>query len=309
MRPFEIKKILVPVDFSPVSLNALKTAIAICKRQLATLTLIHVVEIPYSYTIDSGRMLNSMLPKLVKIANENLSVLTREVSKDHDIPVSYAVQSGNPADEISRWAYDYEKDLIVMGTHGNSDLREFFLGSNSYRVVKSAPCPVMTIPDGDWPEFKKILFPIRMIPNTLDKYDVVRPIADRNNSLMLVAGVAMKNDYAAANEMEALVEFVRQNISKQGIICGSEVHYCEDITRQVLSIADAEKPDLLVITATLEESIKDFFVGPYTQGIVNHSRFPVLSIRPSLSNRFSSTLPDQIVNDFNSLYQGYSPNF
>jgi hypothetical protein len=51
----------------------------------------------------------------------------------------------------------------------------------------------------------------------------------------------------------------------------------------VLTISETEKPDLIVITATLDSSLKDFFLGPYTQDIVNHAHYPVLSIRPEIS--------------------------
>ena len=132
MDAYEIKKILVPVDFSPIASNALQTAIAICKRQLATLTLIHVIENSYVlYPPEAGGVAAAILPELVKNANDSLSALARELRVQHDLVVNHIVQSGNPADEICRWAFHKEIDLIVMGTHGASGLREFFLGSNA----------------------------------------------------------------------------------------------------------------------------------------------------------------------------------
>ncbi|CAN5140936.1 hypothetical protein BH09BAC3_BH09BAC3_32280 [soil metagenome] len=304
MKTFEIRKVLVAMDFSPESMNALKTAVAICKRQFAVLTLIHVVEIPLFYTVESGRMLNAMLPGLVKIANENLGALSKKIAIEHSIPVSHIVQSGNAADEVCRWAFDYETDLVVTGTHGTSGLREFFLGSNSYRVVKNAPCPVLTIPGNNtWIDFRKILFPVRLVPHILDKYDIVRPIAKKNGSSMLIAGLVDKREVADANEMSVLVDYIRNQISEDDIICNGKVYYCEDITKQVLTLSNLEKPDLIVITTSLDETIRDFFLGPYSQGIVNRSLFPVLSIRPSFSDQSQQSLSKRIVDNFDSLYQ------
>jgi nucleotide-binding universal stress UspA family protein len=210
--------------------------------------------------------------------------LAKKIRTHHDLVINHIVQSGNPADEICRWALHKNSNLIVMGTHGASGLREFFLGSNAYRVVKNSPCPVMTMPgDNKWIDFKKILFPVRMVPNALDKYDVIRPIIQKNGSSMTIAGIVKKDDSTGFIEMKALVETVQSKMTEDDVICQSEVHYCENVAKQVLTISETEKPDLIVITATLDSSLKDFFLGPYTQDIVNHAHYPVLSIRPEIS--------------------------
>ena len=285
MKPFDIQNVLVPVDFSPVAINALHSAIAICKRQLATLTLIHVVENTYVlFPPEAGGAAGVILPELIVNANENMNELTKSLRIKHDIVVKHVVQTGNPADEICRWALHKETDLIVMGTHGASGLREFFLGSNAYRVVKNSPCPVMTIPGtNQWVDFKEILFPIRMVPHALEKYDMVRPIIRKNGSALLIAGIVKKNDSTGFVEMKALVDSVKEKFIEDDVICSSEVMYCEDVAKQVLEISKRENPDLIVITATLDKSLKDFFMGPYTQDIVNHAQYPVLSIRPVIT--------------------------
>ena len=112
-----------------------------------------------------------------------------------------------------------------------------------------------------------------------------------------------KNDPAGLSEMNALVDYVRAKIVEDDVICASNVHYCENIARQVLDIANEEKPDLIVITATLDETIRDFFLGPYTQDIVNHAHYPVLSIRPELTPQTGGTLTKQALAEFDSLFQ------
>ena len=296
MNTYEIKRVLVPIDFSPVASNALQTAIAICKRQLASLTLIHVIENTYVlFPPEASAAAGVILPEMVKNANENLNNIAKDLRVKHDLVINHIVQSGNPADEICRWALHKEISLIVMGTHGTSGLREFFLGSNAYRVVKNSPCPAMTIPGNNrWLDFKKILFPIRMVSNALDKYDVIRPIIRKNASSLHIAGMVKRGDQTGFHEMKALVDVIRKKITDDDVICGSEVHYCDGIARQVLAISDLEKPDLIVITATLDTSLKDFFLGPYTQDIINHSHFPVLSIRPEISKDLVKTLSESI---------------
>lgn len=280
-----MSRILVPVDFSDVATNALETAVAICKRQLTTLTLIHVVENTFHLIpVAAAGASQTIVVELMKNANEMLNELAKKLRTHHDIVVTHTVQSGNPADEICTWAHKKDANLIVMGAHGASGLREFFMGSNAYRVVKNAPCPVMTIPGTrTWIDFKKILFPIRMVPNALDKYEVVRPIIRKNGSSMIIAGLIKKDDPVGVGKINTLVESVREKMKEDQVRCTHEVIQTEAVSKSVLKLAEDEKPDLIVITATLDTSLKDFFLGPFTQDIVNHAQFPVLSIRPQAS--------------------------
>ena len=303
MKTLSINKILVPIDFSKVSENALQTAIAMCKRQFASLTILYVVENSH-YMFQPAAEAAFVLPQLIEAATENIAKLAKSLRTKHDLVVNHLVQSGNPADEICHTASSSGADLIVMGTHGVSGLREFFIGSNAYRVVKNASCPVMTIPGyNQWLDFKKILFPVRLIPHALDKYDFIRPVIRKNGASLLIAGLAQRNDPAGLNEMNALVDHLMSKIAEDDVICGSDVHYCENISKQVLDVANLEKPDLIVISATLDETIRDFFLGPYTQHIVNHSHFPVLSIRPELTPNAGGMLTQQILAEFDGLYQ------
>jgi nucleotide-binding universal stress UspA family protein len=96
-------------------------------------------------------------------------------------------------------------------------------------------------------------------------------------------GVVKKNEESEMPEMKELVDTIQKKMVDDQVICRREIVSAEDIARQVLVVSRAEKPDLIVITATLDASLKDFFLGPYTQDIVNHAKFPVLSIRPRLS--------------------------
>lgn len=278
-----IRKVLVPTDFSEVADNALHTAISICTRQQAELVLVHVIEQNYFLlSPEAGAIPIEGMTSRDQEADEMLSNLAEPMRDRFDIRVSTVVLAGDPAGEICRWSASNSIDMIVMGTHGASGLREFFIGSNAYRVVKHAACPVMTIPGSNrWIEFRRILFPVRLVPDALAKYDVIRPVIRRNGSTLLIAGVVKRGDEAAASAMEDLVKVVEKKMADDDVNYRSEVHYAEDVARHVLYLSEAEKPDLVVITATFEsdDAVRSFFIGPYTQQIVNHCKFPVLSIR------------------------------
>lgn len=296
MKTYKIRRVLVPIDFGVISANALKTALAICQRQFATLTLIHVVENSYlQFTAEAGAAASAMLPELVDIAEENLNNLAKELRTQHDVVVNHIVQSGKLSDQICIWASLHKIDLIVMGATSKTGISKL-MGSTAFRVVRHAPCPVMTIPKTDEIiEFHKILFPIRVIPGALEKYDALEPIIKRNLSSLVIAGIVKKEDAGTLVEMKDLVDTIRNKVTSIDIMCSSEVHYCEDVAQQVLEIANEHQPDLIVITASLDSTWRELFPGTYTQRIINDAQFPVLSIRPDVSEDYA---------DFRSMLAG-----
>jgi len=148
-------------------------------------------------------------------------------------------------------------------------------------VVYNSPCPVMTIPGTrQWFDFKKILFPIRLVPQALDKYDYIRTIIFKNNSSLLIAGLVNKSESYNLAEMKNLVETIQYKIEADTVPYKTLMQHCDNVAREVLKISQSEQPDLIVITATLDTPIKEFFQGPFTRDIVNQAKFPVLSIRP-----------------------------
>src|SRR5512138_2945580 len=95
----------------------------------------------------------------------------------------------------------------MIGTHGASGFRRFFMGSTAYRVIKHTTYPVMTVPgSGDWSSFRSILFPIRLIPDALKKYDHVRPILLRDHPTMQILGLSMDSDPETINPVFELEE-------------------------------------------------------------------------------------------------------
>lgn len=290
MRTREINKILVPIDFSQRSENALEVAIAICKQHRATLTLFHIVESTANFRPKAGIAAPSVLPELVKRAGQQLSELAKNFRDDHDLVVNHIVLSGKPADEIAAWASKRNVDLIVMGSYGKSTIRQFLMGSTAYRVIKNSPCPVLTVPGKvKNTDLKKIVFPVRMVPHALDKYEFIKPFVQSDGSAVSIAGIVKKNDIESVPEMEELVKRVKTRMEIDNIACDGQVYVCENPARQVNTIADRESPDLIAITTTPDTSLKDFFLGPYTQDIVNTAKVPVLSVRPAQRDD-SSTL-------------------
>jgi nucleotide-binding universal stress UspA family protein len=284
MRDFVIKKVLAPIDFSETSINALETAIALSKKHGAQLSIIHVLEnTRFLYTAAGGLSAIALLPELLRTANEKLSEISSKIRVLHQLNVRYAVLTGSPVDGICEEATRNEADIVVLGSHGTSNFRELFLGSTACLIVKNAPVPVLTVPhDRPWRDFRKILFPVRQDSNSFDKCEFMLPIVRMDRASVLIAGIVNNNDRQAQWQVEQTVEEIQSKLVSDDIPCGAQFFECKNLSRQVLEIAQNEKPDLIVITTTSASGIWDIFSPPFAQDVVNHSHFPVLSIRPRI---------------------------
>ncbi len=198
------------------------------------------------------------------------------------INVTVKVLAGQPYERICRFAYSENISLIVMGTNGASGLREFFMGSEAYRVVKNAPCPVLTIP-GNWDrtDFDKVLFPIRLIPNAIDKYFYARPIIEKNDSELFLLGLSEMKNPEDIKELTLIIDKLKIQLHNDNV--KFQTGYCpfEDFPTIVIKTAKEAGIDLLVLTANFENDLRAFFIGPFVQQVVNRSQLPVLSIKPS----------------------------
>jgi universal stress protein A len=140
-----IKTILVPTDFSPNSLGALQYAEALARRFGAAVHLLHVCQ-PATLT---AATVEAALIALPDADAESRSAAAAEMEKVRaliaDVPVTTEIDLGSPAPCIVAAAVEHAADLIVMGTHGRGPLLHMMLGSVAERVVRAAPCPVLTI--------------------------------------------------------------------------------------------------------------------------------------------------------------------
>ncbi len=139
-------KILVPVDFSEYTEEILEYAMEIARKFGSSLHLVHVIP-----TMDYFTPYESFItPENVEAAQQAIEAevkkhLEETAGKISGISVSRAVLSGAAFVEITQYAESEGIDLIIMGTHGRGGIQHLLLGSVAGRVIRRAPCPVLTI--------------------------------------------------------------------------------------------------------------------------------------------------------------------
>lgn len=142
----EIKKILVPIDFSDYSKKALQYSVKFAKQFEASISLVYVIE-PAVYPADF-----SMGQIAVPAADMDLHERAKEELKnlaeseiDANVNVDIILKTGKPFVEIIETATELDSDLIIIATHGHTGVEHLLFGSTAEKVVRKAPCPVLTL--------------------------------------------------------------------------------------------------------------------------------------------------------------------
>ena len=142
----QLKRILVPLDFSRPSLRALRFAREWAVRFRSEVCLLHVIEPVSTISAFGAGPVAPPLPPLDfhEQAREELARLAQREFPEPD-KVSVHLRDGVPYDEIATAARELGADLIVISTHGRTGLAHALMGSTAERVVRHAPCPVLTL--------------------------------------------------------------------------------------------------------------------------------------------------------------------
>ena len=143
-----IKKVLVATDFSAPSETALNYARAMARSFGASLHVMHVFEplwITSADVVGGGVALATMIQGLEDTAKKQLEEAVTEQDRRELRAVPVMVTSEAPAREIANYAGEQKVDLVVIGTHGRSGISRMLIGSVAEKVVRLAPCPVLTV--------------------------------------------------------------------------------------------------------------------------------------------------------------------
>jgi nucleotide-binding universal stress UspA family protein len=143
----DLRRILVPTDFSKYSQAALTYATSFAEKFGAELHLLHVVQDLALFIPDAITVTPPITPPVEQLTAAVRGALDRVIQENQlqRLSVHPQVREGTPFHEIIRFARDQNIDLIVMGTHGHSGLAHVLLGSVTEKVVRKAPCPVLTV--------------------------------------------------------------------------------------------------------------------------------------------------------------------
>lgn len=139
-----IRHILVPHDFSETAERALGFALDLGQRLGARLSLLHAYEI-VAYGFAEAPSMSEELAEQIESAARSALEAVQARARRSGLDVTAVLRRGSPWREIVAFAKESKADLVVMGTHGRRGLSRLLLGSVAERVIRTSPCPVLTV--------------------------------------------------------------------------------------------------------------------------------------------------------------------
>ncbi len=275
MNSFRIKNILVPIDFSEASLNALATAALIAKNNKAKLNILHVEDMSFDFLADEKSM-----PATVSIhSSEIISAIANSIHQPGETPPVILRKKGAVAPLIIRTAMEDQCDLIVMGTHGASGTRDFFIGTNTYSVMKYATCPVLSVPVHRKPAaFVNMLWPIRPVAGASRYCEVINRFVSSDVQLNIL-GLSNSISQQEVNLLEEMTIQLNAKLATQKGTALTSWLSGARIAEEVIRFASQQRSDLVIVTSGLDVSNKPHYIGPNAHRIISGVQAAVLVIR------------------------------
>lgn len=272
------KKILIGIDFSDCSLNALEHAITIAQRSSSGITMVWVNHLDYSkeiFSIEPKDLINEVELKFKEIIKKYKSKLGRE-------ELNYQIRKGKVYKEICTVADEINAFLIVIGTHGSTGFEEFWIGSNANRVVSTSRKPIITIRAGVNIDkgLRKIVMPFDSTKVTRQKLPMTALLAKFFNAEVHILGMYTSKLDDIRYRIRNYVEQAKDYLEENDILHKEEFIETDHITEATIEYANKVNANLISIMTEQETKTSNLWLGPYASQMVNHSPVPVLSIHP-----------------------------
>ena len=273
-----MKAILVPTDFSEQSLYALDFAYDIAARNHCEIILMHVVEYPVtSVFAAAGEVIpasdeHDHLNELLSEAREELEKIATD-PRYKDVPIRHIERTGNPFNSISKTISFEEADMEIMGTSGATALEEWFVGSNTEKVVRMANCPVISIPaPAHCSDIQKIIFPTNFDHNP----KVIGALKDWVASCRAELHVVRINTpYTAEsgnNLMDQLYGFAEFYELENYHL---HIHNSVTVESGIFDFMKRINADMIALATHGRRGIFHLFTGSIAENVVNHTLKPV----------------------------------
>lgn len=272
-----MKSLLVAIDFSRNAIHALEYALVYASQFNADVSMIWVDNVTGpELAIDiQGGGARQESRELFK------EILEKYEKKNTFGKLDYKLRKGKVYEEISKYARKMNAGLIFTGTHGVTGFEEYWIGSNAYRIVTHAPCPVITIRQ-DFKfgtKIKKILMPIDSTPQSGKKVYTTANIAKAFGSEIQVLALHSTRLSSLRKQVDRHLGMVAGHLEKNDISYSVQEMTTTNLTQDTINFALKSKIDLVSIMTEQETTQANVFLGTFARQLVNNCPVPVLSIR------------------------------
>lgn len=264
-----MKRILVPCDFSDPAVQAFKFAVEVANQQGSEIVLLHVVELPVMHDTVLMPTLSfeeAYLKDVKADTSKNFEQMKTKWAKDGPVVTTH-IEYGPTTPTIRQFIEDQNIDLVIMGTHGASGLKEFLVGSNAEKIVRTAPVPVIALKNQS-KEVKNIVFPSNLNTEqeelTLKVKDLQHAFGAKLHILYVNTPALFKRDTETKEQLQAFAKrFMLQNYTLNIVNDYSEEAGIAAFARDVHA-------DMVAIGTHGRRGLNHLLSGSIAEDVVNH---------------------------------------
>jgi len=274
-----MKNFLVAIDFSKTSIHVLKYTLSIANKAGGDVMMVWVddVSTPESIlTHESIPLREETIRQFEELIDDNKQLLPNG-------KLRYKIRKGKVYYEIAAVARSIKADIILTGTHGITGFEEYWIGSNAYRIVVNAPCPVITIRNSFDIErgIKTILIPIDRSSNTTEKLPYAAEMAEVFGAEIHILSLYSTTLKSLRQRVDIACKKASDYFSDKNLpyICNSLV--ADNNSSATLNYSEEKNIDMIVIMTEQEATKSNVFLGQDAQQMVNNSNVPVFNVHPN----------------------------
>jgi len=276
-----MKKILVPTDFSEEASHALEVAAQLAKKYDSEIFLLHMLELPDGTTDPGGGGGGgNQVPESIyfmKMAHKRFEEVK---NKDflQGIPIYETVMFKETFKGIMEVGKKNDCDLIVMGSHGASGLKEVFIGSNTEKVVRNSEIPVLVIKER-MPEFaiKDFVFACDFVDEVKASFLEATKFAEKIGAKMHLVYINTSSKFKTSEYLEEKTgEFLKDVEFKNYTL---NTYNADSIEKGILKFSAKMNAGLIGISTHGRKGIAHFLNGSVSEDLVNHSKKPVVTFK------------------------------
>ena len=276
-----MKKILVPVDFSEHSEYALEVAAQLAKRYDAKILTLHMMGLSEAVLTkdDSQEVFEAMY--YMKLAEKQFAEF---LDKDYleGIEVENTVQNYKKFHEINEVAKENEADLIVMGSHGSSGLKEVFVGSNTEKVVRTSEVPVLVVKNRIMNfEINKMVFACDFSLDYIPAFKKVKTLAKLFDCELKLLYINTPERFMRSSEMEERAYNFLLSAGGEEVNFYKDIKYYCDKTIEdgIFTFSNSYGADVVSVPTHGRRGLAHFLTGSISEELVNHANIPMITIK------------------------------
>lgn len=273
-----MKKILVPTDFSEQASVALKAAAGIARKSNAEIILLHIIDMPQE-TMDMIKP-GYDIPEIMLFKEGAEAKLTQTSMSEElsGLNVSQILILGRTFHEVINVAKANNIDLIVMGSHGASGFKEFFIGSNTEKVIRTSDIPVLAIKGNNSEiSFNKVVFANDFTEESAKGFEKIINFLKLNGANPHFLMINTPNNFKPTHVAEQMAhDFLKQfNLD----VYEFSIYDDLDIEKGILNFADRINADLIAMGTHGRKGFARLLNGSISEDLMNHSPKSIITFK------------------------------